>query len=48
MQNDRIKKYVNNKLGLRYKEEKDGGILIYGNTWTLLVDIFKLKWLKIK
>ena len=33
------------KLGLRYKQEDDG-ILIYANTWTLIIDISK--WMKLR
>lgn len=36
---------IKGKLGLRIKQESDG-ILIYGNVWTLVVDIGK--WIKLK
>lgn len=34
---------INNKLGLRVKETEDY-IIIYGNGWTFIVDIYK--WIK--
>ena len=40
-----VQKLTKNKLGLRCKQEKDY-ILIYGNAYTLFVDI--CKWVKLK
>jgi hypothetical protein len=31
---------IKGKLGLRVKQESDG-VLIYGNAWTLIADIYK-------
>jgi len=36
---------IQGKLGMRCKQKNDG-ILIYANVWTLIIDIWK--WIKLK
>jgi len=39
---EEAEKYVKSKIGLRLKKDDGGGYTIYGNTKTIIIDLFKL------